>query len=91
MDVGMKIVKDEQEGKKTLCNEILLRKSMRKIIARKISMYKVNSMTVVQLKVNLGILLPGNHEKDCDVNATFPDVESMVSVPDNSVVELLQQ
>ena len=48
-------------------------------------------MTVVQLKVNLGILLPGNHEKDCDANATFPDVESMVSVPDNSVVELLHQ
>ena len=41
---------------------------------------------VIGKKVNLGILLSGNHEEDCDA-VTFPYAESMFSVLDNSVVE----
>ena len=88
IDVGMKTVKDEQERKKMLRNEILLRKSMCKKDCREHpDLYKVNSMTVAQLKVNLGILLSGNHEEECDANVTIPDVDSMFSVLDNSLQE----
>ena len=48
IDVGMKIVKDEQEGKKMLHSEILHRKSMcKKDCKENPYWYKVSSMTVV--------------------------------------------
>ena len=85
MDVGMKIVKDEQE-RKCCTMKSFSRKVYKKDCKENPYLYKVNSMTVVQMKVNLGLLLSGDHEEDCDA-VMFPNVESMFSVLNNSVVE----
>ena len=85
---AMKTIQDEQKKKKMLRNEILLRKSMsRKDCRENPDLYKVNCMTVAQLKVNLGILLSGEHEVDCDADIMFPDAESMFDALDDSVDE----
>ena len=80
---GSKTTNDEKERKKMLRNEILLRKGMCKRDHREQpDLYIVNNMTVAQMKVNLGILLSGDHEQDCDSDVLFPDLETMLSVLD---------
>ena len=49
-------------------------------------LYKV-CLTVAQLKLNLGILLSGEHEVDCDADIMFPDAESMFDALGDSVDE----
>ena len=67
-------------------NELLIRKQMCKRDQRENpSLYKVNCMTVTQIKINLGILLSGYHEKDIDNVIQFPDESTMLSVLDDIV------
>ena len=47
-------------------------------------LYKVNCMTTAQMKVNLGILLLGDHRVDCDAEIKFPDADSMFHLLDKS-------
>ena len=69
-----------------LRNELLIRKQMCKRDQRENpSLYKVNCMTVTQIKINLGILLSGYHEKDIDNVIQFPDESTMLSVLDDIV------
>ena len=43
-------------------------------------LYKVNSKSVAEMKVNLAILLSGDHENDCEENIEFPNEVAMLNV-----------
>ena len=61
----MKSINDEQEKKTLLKNEILLRKNISQKDSKENSeLYRVNSITMAQLKINLGIILSGCHDND---------------------------
>ena len=89
IEKALKETKDEKEQKKMLRNELLIRKQMCKRDHRENpALHKVNRMAVAQMKVNLGVLLSGNH-KDIDDIVNFPDESMMLSVlddPDNEGV-----
>ena len=65
-------MKDDKKQKQMLCNELLFYKLICKHdFQENPSLYKVNNMSKAEMKVNLGILLSGEHEKDSNQQTEF--------------------
>ena len=79
LNIAMKSTDDEKEKRTLLRNEILLRKDIsQKDSKENPELYKVNSMTIAQMKINLGILLSGAHDNDnVDEKTVLPDIQNM--------------
>ena len=79
LNIAMKSTDDEKEKRTLLRNEILLRKDIsQKDSKENPELYKVNSMTIAQMKINLGILLSGGHDNDnVDEKTVLPDIQNM--------------
>lgn len=78
LDMGLKSITEEKDKKKTLWNEILLRKELNPKDCKEFPhLYLVKSMSVAQMKINLGILLSGSHETPAEEEMSFPDADSM--------------
>ena len=72
-----------------LRNELLIQKQMcKQDQIENPALYKVNGMSVAQMKVNLGVLLSGNHEKDLEGTVVFPDESPMLSILDDPNYEV---
>ena len=90
IEKALKNTKDDKEQKKMLRNELLIWKQMCKRDQRENpALYKENGMSVAQMKVNLGVLLSGNHEKDLEGTVVFPDESTMLSILDDPNYEVV--
>ena len=72
-------IQDEKTKKTMLRNELLFRKLICKHdFQENPELYKVNGMSEKQMKLNLGILLSGNHDQDANEEVSFPDDNSIL-------------
>ena len=77
LNLALKTTDEEKKKKSMLRNELLLRRDMHAKDSRDHpELYKVNSMSVTQMKVNLAILLSGQHDTG-GLGIVFPDAETM--------------
>ena len=79
LDIALKETKDQKAKKQMLRNEILFRKTISKHdFQESPDLYRVNMMSDREMKLNLGILLSGDHFQDADEEIIFPDERSML-------------
>ena len=79
-----KRTKDEKGRKQILPNELLFRKLIcRRDYQGHPGLYKVNCMSETEMKINLGILLAGDHEEDSNEDVEFPDESAILSLLDH--------
>ena len=67
-------MKDDKKQKQMLCNELLLHKLICKHdFQENPRLYKVNNISEAEMKVNLGILFSGEHDKESNQQIEIPN------------------